>query len=272
MPGVAIPRIGEFGSMNLDQAIAGVESCTTLDELTLSLQLICENYGFSSFNFLETGASHLDVPFFIGTMEKSFSDDYFSNKLIHVDPCVSHARRHNTAFTWSEVPFPEYEGIRKSGAQKTLEVASDYGFSEGLVVPFHFTDLIGRINSSLVVFFWKDSEPDFQMAIRSKKSELHLIMIYWAQRMVEIVGDRFNEGNAVVSRNVSNECEHRLTDREKDVLSWAARGKTAIDTADILTLSEETVKTHIRNALNKLGACNKTHGVAKAIYLGMIDV
>jgi LuxR family quorum sensing-dependent transcriptional regulator len=45
-----------------------------------------------------------------------------------------------------------------------------------------------------------------------------------------------------------------------------------MDTADILTLSEETVKTHIRNALTKLGANNKTHGVAKAIYLGLIDV
>ena len=62
-----------------------------------------------------------------------------------------------------------------------------------------------------------------------------------------------------------------MTDRERDVLSWAARGKSVLDTADILILSEDTVKTHIRNALTKLGANNKTHGVTKAIYLGLIS-
>ncbi len=56
------------------------------------------------------------------------------------------------------------------------------------------------------------------------------------------------------------------------MLSWAARGKTAHDTSDILSLSEDTVKTHIRNALHKLDATNKTHGVTKAIYLGLIDI
>ncbi len=63
-----------------------------------------------------------------------------------------------------------------------------------------------------------------------------------------------------------------LTNRERDVMSWAARGKTLQDTADILKLSTETVETHIKNALRKLDATNKTHGVAKCIALGLIDL
>lgn len=258
--------------MRVEEAIASVESCNSLEELTRTLQSISENYGFSSFNFLETGATHVDVPFFLGTMEHDFANDYFSNKLIHFDPCVSFARRNNTPFTWSDVPFPEYDGVRKSGAQRAIEVASDYGYKEGLVVPFHFSDKIGRVNSSIIVFFWKDAVSRFYFTISRKKHDLHLIMIYWAQRAVEIVSDQFNESQGIVSRDIDGRHAHGLTDRERDVLSWAGRGKTALDTAEILMLSEETVKTHIRNALSKLEASNKTHGVAKAIYLGLIDV
>jgi LuxR family quorum sensing-dependent transcriptional regulator len=63
-----------------------------------------------------------------------------------------------------------------------------------------------------------------------------------------------------------------LTDRERDVLSWGARGKTVSETAEILRLSADTVETHMRHATHKLGANNKTHAVAKAIHFGLIDV
>lgn len=258
--------------MQLDEAIGDIESCQTTQELMRALQRICEDYGFSSFNFLETGAPHLDVPYFLGTMEREFSKDYFDNKLIHVDPCISYARRQNTPFTWVDVPFPEYAGPRKSGAQKTMEVAGDHGYTEGLIVPFHFSDNLGRINSSLVVFFWKDAASRFYFTLSHKKHDMHLLMIYWAQRVVDLVGEQFNEGNRIGAMKMGGETMWNLTDRERDVLSWAARGKTATDTADILHLSEETIKTHIRNALVKLGATNKTNGVAKAIFLGLIDV
>jgi DNA-binding CsgD family transcriptional regulator len=64
----------------------------------------------------------------------------------------------------------------------------------------------------------------------------------------------------------------KLTDRERDVLSWAARGKTTQDTADIIGISNETVITHMKAAMNKIAAGNKTHAVAKALHLGLIDL
>lgn len=53
-----------------------------------------------------------------------------------------------------------------------------------------------------------------------------------------------------------------LTPREKDVLFWAANGKSAWETAALLQLTENTVKFYIRNACSRLGAQNKTHAVA----------
>jgi DNA-binding CsgD family transcriptional regulator len=152
-----------------------------------------------------------------------------------------------------------------------MEVAADHGYREGLIVPFHFSDAIGRIYSSLVVFFWSDPLKRFQFMIRLKHHELHILMIYWAQRMVELLGKSLSKGTCFTAKEPA-QLRDRLTDRERDVLAWAARGKTAADTADILGVSEETVNTHVRHALKKLGATSKTHGVAKAIYLGLIDL
>ena len=56
------------------------------------------------------------------------------------------------------------------------------------------------------------------------------------------------------------------------MLAWAARGKTVADTAQILGISPETVEGFVKQALRKLDAVNKTHGVAKSIALGLIDL
>jgi DNA-binding CsgD family transcriptional regulator len=62
----------------------------------------------------------------------------------------------------------------------------------------------------------------------------------------------------------------RLTARQKQVLQWAAAGKTDWETAAILGISEKAVKFHILAARERLNATNRTHAVAKAILLGLI--
>jgi DNA-binding CsgD family transcriptional regulator len=91
------------------------------------------------------------------------------------------------------------------------------------------------------------------------------------QRAVDLIAEQQRRGVSIIRPN-QNSTSVTLTDRERDMLAWAARGKTVADTADILKISEETVETHIRNAMRKLDATNKTHAVAKAIYLSLIDV
>jgi DNA-binding NarL/FixJ family response regulator len=48
-----------------------------------------------------------------------------------------------------------------------------------------------------------------------------------------------------------------LTDREREVFQLAAQGQRNSEIARELILSEETVKTHLRNIYNKLGLTNK---------------
>ena len=61
-----------------------------------------------------------------------------------------------------------------------------------------------------------------------------------------------------------------LTRREEQALAWAARGKRANETANIMNVSYASVKTYLENARGKLGCANVTHAVAAAIVSGLI--
>jgi DNA-binding CsgD family transcriptional regulator len=61
-----------------------------------------------------------------------------------------------------------------------------------------------------------------------------------------------------------------LTEREREVMTLVASGLQSGDIAERLFLSPETVKSHVHNALGKLGAHTRAHGVAIALVTGQI--
>lgn len=63
-----------------------------------------------------------------------------------------------------------------------------------------------------------------------------------------------------------------LTPREVQVLRLVAGGNANKEIAARLSLTEETVKAHIRNILGKLGANDRTHAVTIGLKRGIIDL
>jgi DNA-binding response OmpR family regulator len=62
-----------------------------------------------------------------------------------------------------------------------------------------------------------------------------------------------------------------LNDREVEVLTWVARGKTSIEIAQILGLTKRTIDFHIDNARGKLGAATRSEAVIKATTGRLIE-
>jgi DNA-binding NarL/FixJ family response regulator len=63
----------------------------------------------------------------------------------------------------------------------------------------------------------------------------------------------------------------RLTRRHRQILQLLANGESTTVAARELDLSEETVKTHMKNAMARLGAKNRTHAVSIALRECLID-
>ncbi|HZR39319.1 MAG TPA: response regulator transcription factor [Ktedonobacteraceae bacterium] len=63
-----------------------------------------------------------------------------------------------------------------------------------------------------------------------------------------------------------------LTEREQGVLRQLALGRTNREIADALSVTEETVKTHVGNILTKLQLAHRTQAVIYALKKGMISL
>ena len=63
-----------------------------------------------------------------------------------------------------------------------------------------------------------------------------------------------------------------LTEREIEVLREVAAGNANKMVAQILRVSEETIKAHMKSILSKLGANDRTHAVTIAVKRGIIEI
>ena len=74
---------------------------------------------------------------------------------------------------------------------------------------------------------------------------------------------------AQLAEHMSDEA---LTPREVDVLRHIAGGNRNRDIAELLFISEETVKVHIKHIMDKLGASDRTQAITIAVRRGIIQL
>ena len=76
----------------------------------------------------------------------------------------------------------------------------------------------------------------------------------------------------VAAELASHAADDALTEREIEVLSLIAAGNSNKLIADQLSISEDTVKGHVKSILSKLGVNDRTHAVTVGLKRGIIDL
>ena len=74
---------------------------------------------------------------------------------------------------------------------------------------------------------------------------------------------------AQIAEHLSDES---LTEREIEVLRHVSAGNRNRDIAELLLISEETVKVHMKHLMEKLGAHDRTQAIAIAVRRGIIQL
>lgn len=64
--------------------------------------------------------------------------------------------------------------------------------------------------------------------------------------------------------------EVQISDREREVLMWCAKGKSSWDIGMILGISSHGVDFHLRNVMRKLQTQSRMAAIVKALHLGLI--
>lgn len=172
---------------------------------------------------------------------------YMQNGYEKLDPVPRFAFTSARPFTWS---WLRAETPLDRAAVRVMSEAEEAGLHDGVGIPIHGPNGeiagVGLASSSKGV----RPEKDRLCVLRTLALQFHL---------------------AYAERQISSDTDTiRLTAREKEILLWAAEGKSDQVIADILGVAYPTIRYHLQNIFRKLGANERTFAVVKALRIGLI--
>ena len=161
-------------------------------------------------------------------------------------------RRHSPDITLMDLEMPDMSGIDAMSA-----IRGEFPDARIIVLTTHAGDV-------LVARALKAGARAYLLKGLLRKELLETI------RAVHVGQKRISP--EVAAEIAEHATDDALTPREIDVLRLIARGNANKIIAAELSLTEETVKSHIRNILSKLGANDRTHAVAIGLKRGIIEL
>jgi DNA-binding CsgD family transcriptional regulator len=179
----------------------------------------------------------------------SWLEHYLSEHFDRIDPVVKEHRLHVGLQYWQD----SYQ--KHPEARRFITSASDYGlktgYSHGLKTP-------GADHVSIFSFGGRSIERSFRTF-----HILRRIVPHFHQALVRVVAplDRLREATY-----------GKLSPREKEILRWIKEGKTTSQISSTLSISDRTVKFHVRNTLRKVRASTRAQAVAVSLEKGLIDI
>ncbi|MCX5156181.1 MULTISPECIES: response regulator transcription factor [unclassified Streptomyces] len=158
-----------------------------------------------------------------------------------------------------DVKMPVTDGIE---ALRRLREAAN---PARVLIVTSFTEqrtVVPALRAGAAGYVYKDIDPEaLAGAIRSVHAGHVLLQPEVAQALLA------QDGQGAASSRPGS-----LTDREREVLSLIADGRSNREIARALVLSEKTVKTHVSNILMKLDLSDRTQAALWAVRHGIVDV
>lgn len=239
-----------------DDFASNLDACSNAAEAWALMTRTAEGLGYASVDYglarlkapVPRGPGDIQILHHFATFD--WSDHYVERGYQAVDRVTGAALARTTPYAYREL----WDRPHESALQREMEnEIVDRGIRSGLNVPLHGP---GPLFATLGL----GSELDDAERDRLERETLPFVYLAAAMfnaRMQALLG-------------VDGASTGTLSRREAECLLWAARGKTAWETATILQISESAVKKHYNSAAAKLNARTRTQAVAVAICRGLI--
>jgi DNA-binding CsgD family transcriptional regulator len=202
---------------------------------------------------LSTEHDDIEAPAQLGIIHNypgDWLDYYFENGFNHIDPVLIHASQTVGMFEWKEIP--RYLELRKK-QRLCLHLGEEAGLNNGLGILMR-----GPRNQTAGIALATVEKRD------AFDGNLDLVSAYCHHFYAAF--KRLKKRPAHLEPNLF------LTDRERDILSMAARGNSDATIAGALNMSVHTVDSHMRKIFRKLEVNNRIMAVVKALNLGLIHL
>lgn len=172
--------------------------------------------------------------------------EYDQASLLPTSP-VFHRLRNTSVPVVFDIPTIARERDSKT-AERASEILTRYGLIRNVCCPVYDA----ASNRGAVTISGDMEELSFLDIVL-----LHHISAHVFNRLAEI-------------RELDARVTETLTEREIECLNWTSAGKTSVEIAEIMGLSEHTINHYLNRATKKLDTVNRTQAVAKSLRLGLI--
>jgi DNA-binding CsgD family transcriptional regulator len=190
----------------------------------------------------------LNRPCLYTTYPEDWMRDYVEKDYARIDPVLRAAGTSGYAFTWEDL---EKTSNFTSPQVRMMRLAEEAGLGAGIGVPL-------RGSRALVAGVGLASSD------RNDGADAHLDLLNALCSQFYVAFRRLHAKPALAADVTS------LSPKEREILSWVAAGKTDDEIGTILSISRNTVDTHMRNIFRKLDAPNRVSAAIKGLTLGHI--
>lgn len=227
-----------------------VDEAHTAEALATILYDVAREMGFHYFALTH----HVDVPLApqpairLHNYPAAWVDYFDAHHLGLSDPVHRASQQTNVGFSWSRLA-----GMIELTARDRdiLERSKRAGIGEGFTVPAH----VPGESAGSCSFAVEAGQP-----LREERLPL-----------IQLVGAIAFEGARRVSAlRMPAPARPRLTDRQRDCVYWAARGKSDWEIAKILGISHETVIQHLKQARERYGVGKRAQLTVHALFDGTL--
>ena len=177
----------------------------------------------------------------------AWRERYAQAAYVRADPTVLHGRKSTAPLVWHAALFAKTPAF--------WDEAQSFGLQFGWA-----QSSLDGLGAGGMLTLARSSEALSAAELAAKQSKMRWLVQIAHLTLARAIRQRLRETAGPL-----------LTAREIDVLKWTADGKSALDVADILLVSKNTVDFHIKNAMSKLQSCNKTAAVVQAAMLGYLN-
>lgn len=240
----------DISSLMLPNGRSVAGSLDSEDEVKRVLDQISDAYGFRGFTVLavpDSGCHSLAAQVPLTTWPSEFFRRYDGARLMDGSPVIQRLRRSTIPFTYDAHQLARRRLDGKGDA--AVSVFEEANMPRGVYLPVH--DPAGHRGA---IAFGGDRPVVSNDELQALNLWAGFLYSRWAE-----VRSRGRRGAASLSR------------REIECLRWAAAGKTTVEMARIMALSEYTVNHYLNRATRKLDSVNRVQTVAKAMRAGLIN-
>jgi len=188
-----------------------------------------------------------------GNINHSYPTEWVQNYSKHnfglVDPVALMSARTIEPFKW-ETAYRDVEMTHE--LREFISLAEDYGMKSGIACARNAS--VGENVDTLMSLETKGY----------KAGEEYLAIVAYILPHLHEAIDRIDKADQI-PEDIPD-----FTLRERETLKWSYEGKTAWEIGVILSISERTVKFHLKNIYKKLNVTNRPQAVAKAIRYGIV--